>query len=91
MPNATRDAKRQAGSNPCGARPRTVVTMSSFYGRHTSLPMVVQSILDQSCAPDAIYIFLSLVHIVRDSFHLLMLAHSSSRIHFILLVVLRLG
>ena len=52
-----KEARASAGF--CGTRPRTVVTMSSFYGRHTGLPMVVDSILSQSCVPDAIYIFLS--------------------------------
>ena len=66
-------AARAAGTG-CGDRPRTVVTMSSFYGRHTSLPMVVRSILDQSCTPDAIYVFLSLVPLIDREFR-----HNKSR------------
>ncbi|KAH8090252.1 hypothetical protein JL720_6568 [Aureococcus anophagefferens] len=65
-------AARAAGTG-CGDRPRTVVTMSSFYGRHTSLPMVVRSILDQSHAGRDLP-FLSLVPLIDREFR-----HNKSR------------
>lgn len=67
-----REAK--ATRSLCAGRPRTVVTLSSFYGRHASLPIVVGSLLAQSCAPDKIYVFLSLVPLIDREFR-----HNKSR------------
>mmetsp|Transcript_59893 Transcript_59893/g.140088 ORF Transcript_59893/g.140088 Transcript_59893/m.140088 type:complete len:609 (+) Transcript_59893:55-1881(+) len=41
------------------ARPRVVVTMSTFEGRLGNLKMALQSLAVQSCTPDAIYVFVS--------------------------------
>ena len=61
-------AKAKASGEPCVQRPRTVVTMSSFYGRHQNLPLVVESILAQTCPPDRIYVFLSLAPLIDREF-----------------------
>ena len=42
--------------------------MSSFYGRHQNLPLVVESILAQTCPPDRIYVFLSLAPLIDREF-----------------------
>ena len=72
----TRELVREARASGalCAGRPRTVVTLSSFYGRHASLPIVVESILRQSCVPDAIYVFLSVVPLIDREFR-----HNKSR------------
>ncbi|KAJ1454878.1 hypothetical protein M885DRAFT_441836 [Pelagophyceae sp. CCMP2097] len=62
-------AKRAAatGGDVCAGRPRTVVSMTTFFGRMQSTAQVIDSILEQSCRPDAIYVFVSLVpRIDRD-------------------------
>ncbi|CAE7646664.1 unnamed protein product [Symbiodinium sp. CCMP2456] len=41
------------------ARPRVVVTLSTFEGRLGNLKMALQSLAVQSCMPDAIYVFVS--------------------------------
>ena len=41
------------------ARPRVVVTLSTFEGRLGNLKMALQSLAVQSCTPDAIYVFVS--------------------------------
>ena len=68
--SSTRDliASAKASGEPCVQRPRTVVTMSSFYGRHQNLPLVVESILAQTCPPDRIYVFLSLAPLIDREF-----------------------
>ena len=68
--SSTRDliAAAKASGQPCVQRPRTVVTMSSFYGRHQNLPLVVESILAQTCPPDRIYVFLSLAPLIDREF-----------------------
>ena len=68
--SSTRDliASAKASGQPCVQRPRTVVTMSSFYGRHQNLPLVVESILAQTCPPDRIYVFLSLAPLIDREF-----------------------
>ena len=45
----------------CGDRPRTVVSMTTFYGRMEAVSKVIDSILAQTCLPDQIYVFVSLV------------------------------
>ena len=61
-------AKAKASGEPCSKTSRTVVTMSSFYGRHQNLPLVVESILAQTCPPDRIYVFLSLAPLIDREF-----------------------
>jgi len=60
--------KAKASGEPCSHSSRTVVTMSSFYGRHQNLPLVVESILAQTCPPDRIYVFLSLAPLIDREF-----------------------
>jgi hypothetical protein len=60
--------KAKASGEPCSKSSRTVVTMSSFYGRHQNLPLVVESILAQTCPPDRIYVFLSLAPLIDREF-----------------------
>ena len=60
-------ASAKASGEPCVQRPRTVVTMSSFYGRHQNLPLVVGDIgAGVPAGPD--YVFLSLAPLIDREF-----------------------
>lgn len=50
----------------CRNRPRTVVSLATFWGRLTRLQRCIDSLLQQSCRPDAIYVHISAVPRLAD-------------------------